>query len=249
MRASSMAAKRAMDIAGSALALVVLSPIICVGMGLVWLQDGRTPIYAGFRIGRGAVPFRCFKLRTMIVDADRTKVDTTISGDLRVTTVGRILRKFKLDELPQFWNVLKGDMSLVGPRPNVAREVELYTSEEQRMLALRPGITDFSSIVFSDLGDLLAGSADPNIAYNQLVRPWKSRLILHYLDHRSLRVDLALVALTALSIVSSDRARAGVTALLQATDAPPELVEISRRISPLEPTPPPGTDKIVVARY
>ena len=139
-------------------------------------------------------------------------------------------------------------MSLVGPRPNVPREVNLYTAEERRMLALRPGITDFSSIVFSDLGDILAGSKDANLDYNQLVRPWKSRLILHYLDHRSASVDLALLALTAIGIVSGPRARRGVTALLEATAAPAELVAISRRTTPLKPTPPPGTDRIVAQR-
>ena len=244
----SAAVKRALDIVGAAVALLLLSPLILTGMFLVWLEDRQNPFYSSYRIGRGGAAFRCYKLRSMRVGADRNAVDTTVRGDPRITPIGHVLRRYKLDELPQFWNVLKGDMSLVGPRPNVAREVALYTGEEQRMLALRPGITDFSSIVFGDLGDVLAGSTDPNLDYNQLVRPWKSRLILHYLDHQGVRVDSALMALTAIAIFSGRTARRGVTRLLEATGASAELIAVSRRTLPLKPTPPPGADAIVTSR-
>jgi lipopolysaccharide/colanic/teichoic acid biosynthesis glycosyltransferase len=238
--------KRLVDIIGAVLALVVFGPVIAVSALTIWLHDRHTPLFCGLRVGRGGIPFKCIKLRTMTIDADRTKVDTTVSGDPRIIPVGRRLRRYKLDELPQFWNVLKGDMSLVGPRPNVPREVELYTAEERRMLALRPGITDFSSIIFSDLGEILAGSKDPNLDYNQLVRPWKSRLILHYLDHESAGLDMALLMLTALGILSGTWARRGVILLRKKTGATPELIAVARRSQPLVPTPPPGADAIVL---
>jgi lipopolysaccharide/colanic/teichoic acid biosynthesis glycosyltransferase len=242
------AAKRALDIAGSAAALVLSSPVILVATALIWLDDHGNPIYAGERIGKDGAPFRCFKLRTMTIGADRTGVDTTVRGDPRITRLGHVLRKYKLDELPQFWNVLKGDMSLVGPRPNVGREVANYSAEERRSLDIRPGVTDFSSIVFSDLAEILAGSADPNLDYNRLVRPWKSRLMLHYADHRATGIDLALLALTAIGIANKPLARRGVSALLLATGASEELVSVSRRTAPLSPAPPPGLDYIVTRR-
>ena len=116
------------------------------------------------------------KLRSMIINADKNKVDSTASDDMRITRVGMMIRAYKLDELTQLINVLKGDMSLVGPRPNVQRDVDLYSETEKRLLSVKPGITDFSSIIFSDEGDILSGLDDPDIAYNQLIRPWKSRL-------------------------------------------------------------------------
>ncbi len=237
-----------LDIFGAGMALILLGPLILAAMFFIWLQDRQSPLYCGRRVGRSGAEFVCYKLRSMRVGADRNAVDTTVSGDPRITPLGHVLRRYKLDELPQFWNVLKGDMSLVGPRPNVAREVALYTAEERRMLALRPGITDFSSIVFGDLGEVLAGSTDPNLDYNQLVRPWKSRLVLHYLDHQSLGVDVSLLGLTAIAIFSGQTARRGVTWLLEATGATAELTAISRRTAPLKPTPPPGADAIVTSR-
>ena len=236
--------KRAIDIVISTLALCVFGPFILIAMALIWLQDRRNPIYAGERIGKNGAPFRCFKLRTMTIGADRTGVDTTIRDDPRITPVGAALRKFKIDELPQFWNVLIGDMSLVGPRPNVGREVQKYTAEERRGLALRPGITDISSIVFSDLADILAGSTDPNRDYERLVRPWKSRLMLHYLDHQSVALDFALLALTAIGIFSKPLACRGVAALLSGTGASAELVAVARRDMPLAPAAPPGLERV-----
>ena len=126
------------------------------------------------------------KFRTMIPDAWKSGVNSTAAGDRRITRVGALLRKAKLDELPQLWNVLKGDMSLVGPRPQVRAETDLYTSEERRMHSIRPGVTDLASIVFADEGEILAGSADPDLLYNQIIRPWKSRLALLYVDRRTL---------------------------------------------------------------
>jgi len=162
--------------------------------------------------------------------------------------VGQFIRRYKLDELTQLWNVLKGDMSLVGPRPNVKRETDLYTPVERRLLEVRPGITDFSSIVFSDEGDILKDQADPDIAYNQLIRPGKSLLGIFYIDHRGLFIDLKLIALTAVAIGSRRRALAGIQSMMRGLGASPELLEIAAREKPLTPMPPPGATKVVTSR-
>jgi lipopolysaccharide/colanic/teichoic acid biosynthesis glycosyltransferase len=189
------------------------------------------------------------KLRSMAMDADRSGVSSTATGDARVTSVGRLFRRFKLDELTQLWNVLVGEMSLVGPRPNTRTwGVDLYTPQEMLLLSVRPGITDFSSIVFSDEGDILAGQSDPDLAYNQLIRPWKSRLSLFYIEHRSLSLDLQLIFLTALAILSRQRALERVSRLLANLGAPADLVVVAQRNEELVPTPPPGAKEIVKSR-
>jgi lipopolysaccharide/colanic/teichoic acid biosynthesis glycosyltransferase len=147
--------KRIFDIVASATGLLVASPILLPVMFLVWKQDRHSPFYVAPRVGRGEKPFKMVKLRSMIINADKSGVDSTGSNDRRITPVGHFIRRYKLDELTQLWNVLKGDMSLVGPRPNVKRETDLYTLEEKKLLSVKPGITDFASIVFSDEGDIL----------------------------------------------------------------------------------------------
>jgi lipopolysaccharide/colanic/teichoic acid biosynthesis glycosyltransferase len=167
---------------------------------------------------------------------------------MRITPVGHFIRSYKLDELTQLWNVLKGDMSLVGPRPNVKRETDLYTSQEKKLLTIKPGITDFASIVFSDEGEILADKADPDIAYNQLIRPGKSRLGLFYIGHKNILVDLLLIAFTALAIVSKRGSLRAVNALLKFLKAPGDLIVLAAREKPLTPQPPPGSDEIVTNR-
>lgn len=237
-----------MDICLSAAGLIATSPVLLTFMFLVWRQDGNSPFYIAERSGRGGAQFKMVKLRSMVKNADQSGVDSTAANDMRITKVGHMIRRFKLDELTQLFNVLKGDMSLVGPRPNVKRETDLYTTEEKRLLSIRPGITDFSSIVFSDEGDILDGKQDPDIAYNQLIRPGKSRLGLFYIDNRSIIVDVKLIFLTVIAILSRDRALAGVANLLKRSGADPSLCELSLRQQPLEPSPPPGATKIVTNR-
>jgi lipopolysaccharide/colanic/teichoic acid biosynthesis glycosyltransferase len=188
------------------------------------------------------------KLRSMIINADKSGVDSTGSNDRRITRVGQFIRRYKLDELTQLWNVLKGDMSLVGPRPNVKRETDLYTPVERRLLEVRPGITDFASIVFSDEGDILKDQADPDIAYNQLIRPGKSMLGVFYIEHRSFLVDVRLIMLTVIAILSRPKALTGVQKILRGLNAGPELLTIAARAKPLVPMPPPGGTKIVTSR-
>jgi len=237
--------KRILDVLASGGGLLFFSPILWLFMGLIWLQDRHAPFYIATRVGIGEKPFRMVKLRSMIVGADKTGVDSTAAEDARITRVGRIIRRYKLDELSQLWNVLKGEMSLVGPRPNVPREVALYTAEEKRLLHVKPGITDFSSIVFSDEGAVLAGSADPDLKYHQIIRPWKSRLGLLYVEKRSFSLDLRLIWLTLVAIFSRDKALKGLQPILRSLGADEQLLAVARRQEPLPPFPPPGSDQIV----
>jgi lipopolysaccharide/colanic/teichoic acid biosynthesis glycosyltransferase len=240
--------KRIFDIAVGVVGLLLTAPILLPVMLLVWLQDRHSPFYVAPRVGRREKTFRMVKLRSMVVGADRSGVDSTGAADRRITPLGHFIRRFKLDELPQLWNVLTGDMSLVGPRPNVKRETDLYTTEERKLLSVKPGITDFASIVFADEGQILKDRSDPDLAYNQLIRPGKSRLGIFYVEHRSLWVDVRLCALTALAMISRERALRGVARLLQELGAPPSLVELAERRSPLVPTPPPGAVAVVQTR-
>ncbi len=240
--------KRAFDILASAIGLIVASPVLIPVIIAVWLQDFHSPFYIATRIGKGGKPFRMVKLRSMVVNADKTGVDSTSAKDPRITPVGRFIRRYKLDELSQLWNVLKGDMSLVGPRPQVPRDVALYTNEEQRLLSVKPGITDIASIVFADEGDILKDSADPDLDYNRLIRPWKSRLGLLYIEHQSFLLDLRLIFLTALAILSRKRALLGVQRILNELGADEMLKRVARREEALRPYPPPGATEVVSRR-
>ena len=237
--------KRVLDVTSAALALLLLAPLMVALALMIWLEDRGSPWFRGVRVGREGIPFRMLKFRSMRVDAWKTGVNSTSSNDARITVAGLKLRRWKLDELPQFWNVLLGDMSLVGPRPQVPSDVELYTETERRMLLVRPGITDLASIVFADEGEILAGAADPDLLYNQVIRPWKSRLALLYVDRRSLGTDLRLLALTALALVSREKALAGVAAILDGWDADVLLRQMARRRVPLLAYPPPGAERVV----
>tara|TARA_R110002126_G_scaffold16044_11_gene64729 strand:- start:215 stop:958 length:744 start_codon:yes stop_codon:yes gene_type:complete len=239
--------KRLIDFFASAFGLVLVAPVMLPVMLLVWLQDRHSPFYIADRAGYRGRNFRMVKLRSMIVNADKSGVDSTSANDRRITGVGRFIRRFKLDELSQLWNVMIGDMSLVGPRPNVAAEVSRYTEQEMGLLEAKPGITDISSIVFSDEGDILSGSEDPDLDYNRLIRPWKSRLGLLYIEHQGLLLDLALIALTVVAIVSKRRALTALSAILRRLDAPDELIAVAGRRTALAPHPPPGASSPVVA--
>jgi len=241
--------KRVLDVLAAFLGLLILSPLLIPVSIAIWLQDYHLPFYVAWRTGRGETPFRMVKFRSMVVRADKSGVDSTAGDDPRITAVGRFVRRFKIDELPQLWNVLKGEMSLVGPRPNVERETRLYTAEEKKLLHVRPGITDLASIVFADEGDILHGSDDPDIRYNQVIRPWKSRLGILYVEKGGwLLLDLRIVMLTAVSAVSRPRALVGVAAIVEELGGGEELVWIARRDRPLHAAPPPGAREIVRSR-
>lgn len=237
--------KRLFDIIVSALGLLVFSPILIPVMILVYLQDYHSPFYVANRVGLNHSLFKMVKLRSMIKNADKSGVASTSANDNRITPVGQFIRKYKLDEVTQLWNVLIGDMSLVGPRPNVKQEVDIYTKEESRLLSVKPGITDFASIVFSDEGDILKDQADPDLAYNQLIRPWKSKLGLLYIDNQSLFLDIKLIYLTVIAIISKSKALRGINIILINKKAPTDLIRVSKRVDELKPSPPPGETKII----
>ncbi|HMU30825.1 MAG TPA: sugar transferase [Nitrospira sp.] len=188
--------KRVFDVLCAVLGLMLLSPMLVVIALLITLGDGGSPFYRGLRVGRNGRPFRILKFRTMRSDAERSGVTSTAKDDPRVTSVGAVLRRYKLDELPQLWNVLCGEMSLVGPRPEVQRFVDLYTDEEKAILAVRPGLTDWASLWNIDEGAILEGSADPDRTYCELIRPKKIRLQLAYVRQAGFRTDLDILLRT-----------------------------------------------------
>jgi lipopolysaccharide/colanic/teichoic acid biosynthesis glycosyltransferase len=237
--------KRAFDILAASLGLLVFSPLLLLVMAAIWLQDRRSPFYIAPRASHRGGVFRMVKFRSMVVNADKIGGSSTAATDRRITPVGRFVRAYKIDEIIQLWNVLVGDMSLTGPRPQVLSDASLYTSEEKRMLTIRPGITDLASIIFSDEGEILRGSQNPDLLYNQIIRPWKSRLALLYIDHRTFLIDFRLICLTAVAIISRKRAIQGVQRILMSWGADQMLRDVALRNKPLAPYPPPGASEIV----
>jgi lipopolysaccharide/colanic/teichoic acid biosynthesis glycosyltransferase len=194
-------AKRAFDLICSLLILAVLSPFLLALA--VWIKaTSRGPVlYIAPRVGLGGRPFRMYKFRTMVVDADRIGGSSTPEDDPRITPVGRRLRRYKLDELPQLFNVVAGDMSLVGPRPQVQWAVDLYSPEERHLLTVPPGITDYASLRFPNEGEILRASTDPDRDYMEKIHPEKMRLSLEYVRKRSFRTDLSVLAGTLAAIL------------------------------------------------
>ena len=194
--------KRFFDIAAATLGLVFLSPFLLWIAWLIRREDGGPVFYRGVRVGLHGKLFRIFKFRTMVVDAEKMGASSTSDDDLRITWIGKFLRKYKLDELPQLINVLTGGMSIVGPRPEVQRYTDMYTQEEKAILTVRPGITDWASIWNADEGAALTGMADPEKAYEELIRPTKLKLQLKYVNEQSFLTDLKIILLTLLAIIN-----------------------------------------------
>lgn len=243
-----MMIKRVIDTLISFIGLIVASPILLTFLVLVWLQDFRSPFYIAPRVGRGGKLFKMVKMRSMVPNANRSGVESTQADDNRITAIGKVIRKWKLDEFTQLWNVLWGQMSLVGPRPQVEKDVGMYTEVEVRLLSVRPGITDFASIVFADEGDILFGTDDPDLAYQQLIRPWKSRLGLFYIDHQSFLVDIQLLLLTITNAFARRYSLDRLSGLLGRLGANDQLQLVSRRREELLPNPPPGSKVVVESR-
>lgn len=192
--------KRMFDLAAAAIGLLLLSPVLVFLMALVKLTSPGPALYWQERVGRGGKVFRIAKLRSMFKDTDKDGPRITSSGDSRVTSLGSILRRFKIDELPQLWNVLKGEMSLVGPRPEVPHYVESYSATQRRVLTIRPGITDPASIAYRHEEELLGAQSDPDGYYRQVLLPAKLSRNLEYLDRISFSYDLSLLLRTTSSI-------------------------------------------------
>lgn len=191
--------KRAFDIVCAALGLLVLSPVLLMCALLVGLTSPGGVLFRQERMGRDGVPFTIYKFRSMRKDNAGLKIST--SSDSRITPVGRVLRKTKLDELPQLWNVLKGDMSFVGPRPEVREYTDLYTDEQRQVLLLRPGITGLASIRYRNENDLLSASTDPNRTYIEEVMPAKLALDLEYIPRACVSYDIKLILETLVTVV------------------------------------------------
>lgn len=240
--------KRIFDFLASFFGIIILSPIFIVFMILVFLQDFKSPFYIANRVGKNCKQFKMIKLRSMVINADKSGLASTSNNDMRITSIGKIIRKYKLDELTQLFNVFLGDMSLVGPRPNVMSDVNLYTKKEMDLLLIRPGITDLASIVFSDEGDILAKHDDADKAYQQLIRPGKGALGLYYVNNKTFGLDLVLIFLTILAIISKPRALQILAKRLENKNADPELIDIVRRTKPLIPRPPVGSSVIFESR-
>lgn len=249
MKFLSESLNRSLDIMLSIIGIAALSPIFILTTFSIWLQDFKSPFYVSNRVGKNELVFRIVKLRTMVVNADAAGIDSTSVTDPRITRIGRILRRYKIDELSQLFNVFLGNMSFVGPRPNVQRETEIYTRLERKLLTVKPGITDLASIVFSDEGEILANKSDPDISYNQLIRPGKSELGLFYIENKSIPLDIAIIALTVISIFSRDLALKMTSKLLHFLGASEKLIKLASRKMDLVPSPPPGSNQIVKSRF
>ena len=195
-------AKRLFDIVFSAIGLILISPMLLI-ISVIIKREDRGPIfYRGKRVGKSNKSFKIYKFRTMVVNAENLGGSSTSNEDSRITRIGRYIRKYKLDELPQLINVLKGEMSFVGPRPEVQMYVDIFTDEESAILTVCPGITDWASLWNSDEGSLLAGSSDPEKTYMEKIRPGKIRLQLKYVREHSFLIDLKIIFQTLRTIVS-----------------------------------------------
>jgi lipopolysaccharide/colanic/teichoic acid biosynthesis glycosyltransferase len=193
--------KRVLDIGGSVIGLLVVSPLLLVVAVLIKLDSPGPVLFCQERIGRGFVPFIIYKFRTMAVGREGDGLSITSGNDSRITRIGRILRATKIDELPQLFNVLIGDMSVVGPRPEVRRYVDLFRRDYEELLTIRPGMTDLASLKYRDEGILLAHAADPEGEYISRILPDKIQLGKTYLRRSSLLLDLSIVLKTLVRLV------------------------------------------------
>lgn len=196
-------AKRLLDLVVSAVGLVILAPFFLL-FALAIKVNSRGPVfYLQERVGKGGKLFRLFKFRTMHVGADRATAITVGQRDPRITSVGFFLRRFKLDELPQLINVLKGEMSLVGPRPELKRFVDLYEGDQLRVIGVTPGITDYASLEFRNENELLEGKQDPIDFYVKEIMPRKLDLNLRYIKEQSFWIDVKIIFRTVLEMFRS----------------------------------------------
>lgn len=194
-------AKRSFDILFSAIGLLFFLPFFLLISIIILLESRGGIFYFQNRVGKNNVDFKLYKFRTMFTNSDKAGLITVGMRDSRITRVGYYLRKYKLDELPQLLNVLEGTMSFVGPRPEVRKYVSLYTEEQKRVLSVKPGITDYASIEYSNENELLGQSDNPDQLYIDTIMPAKLKLNLKYIDELSLRTDIKLILLTIKKII------------------------------------------------
>ncbi len=198
--------KRIFDLILALFGLILLSPLLIV-IAVVIKLDSEGPIfYRGVRTGKDGIPFKIYKFRTMVTNAEIIGGTSTAENDPRITRIGGILRKYKFDELPQLINVIKGDMSLVGPRPEVYEYTCMYDEEEQVILTVTPGITDYASIKFRNLNSILAAaSTDPDEYYRDVIRPQKNMLRVKYVKEQGFYTDLKILFRTIGVLLRSDK--------------------------------------------
>ena len=192
---------RFFDLIFSIMGLVILSPLFIVLYLLIRIESQGGGFYSQERIGKNGKPFKLFKFRSMRIGSDKKGLITIGEKDNRITKTGFILRKYKLDELPQLWNVFIGDMSLVGPRPEVKKYTDLYTEEQKQVLQVKPGITDWASIKYVDENKILGESKDPDDAYVNLIMPNKIKLNMVYIQHQTLGEYFKIIFTTFKEIV------------------------------------------------
>ncbi len=196
--------KRTFDILLSLFGIVAASPLLAgIALGIKLTSPGPV-LYRGKRVGRAGKDFHILKFRSMVVDAEQKGASSTSADDVRITRIGKFIRRTKMDELPQLFNVLFGQMSFVGPRPQVRWAVDLYSDHEQALLDVRPGITDYASLVFRNEGEILKGSSDPDRDYLEKIAPKKISLGLAYVQHHSLWTDVKIITATALALAGVD---------------------------------------------
>lgn len=185
--------KRLFDLIFSFFGLLVISPLLLIIAIIIKIDSKGKILYRQERIGKNEIPFKILKFRTMYEGSDKKGLLTIGNSDKRVTAFGRFLRKHKIDELPQLINVLKGEMSFVGPRPEVKKYVDMYTNEQREILKVRPGITDVASLEYIDEVEVLAQVGDPEKAYIEVIMPHKIDMNKKYLEHRNLWTDFQLI--------------------------------------------------------
>ncbi|MBQ2947575.1 MAG: sugar transferase [Clostridia bacterium] len=196
-----LALKRLMDVTVSGAALFVLWPVLLLVAAAIKIDDPGPVFFRQVRVGRNGKEFRIFKFRTMVVDADKKGLQITVGRDSRITRVGAFLRKTKLDELAQLLNVFVGEMSFVGPRPEVPKYVNLYTPYQRQVLLVRPGITDYASIAYRNENDMLEGAEDPERMYIDVIMPDKIELNMKYLREISPVADIRLIFSTIIAVI------------------------------------------------
>ena len=193
--------KRLFDLFFSLIGVIILSPLLLVLAILIKISSPGPVFYRGIRAGKNGKNFKIFKFRTMVVNAEKMSGPSTALDDPRLTRIGKFLRKWKLDELPQLFNVIKGDMSLVGPRPEVLEYANLYQGEEKIVYRVKPGITDFASLWDIHEEEVLKGSPDPEKTYLEKIRPEKVRLQMKYVKEMSFWTDIKIIWRTFLKLI------------------------------------------------
>ena len=233
--------KRLFDFSLALLILIPLCLIIIPFTIVVFISDFASPFYLAKRVGKNGKNFFLIKIRSMIKNADKSNIISTKKDDKRITKIGSLIRKLKIDEIPQVFNIINGQMSFVGPRPNTYKYgVELYTRKEMRQLLMRPGVTDIASIVFSDEGNILNNKENPDTSYNELIRPWKSKLGILYVEKFSFTLDLSLIFITFINIFNRQLALKLLNKILLNLTNDGELISICRRNQPLTKENPPA---------